>query len=645
MLGGGAMSEARKLAAILCSDVVGYSRLAGADEDRILARLRALRSDLIDPTIAVHHGRVVKRTGDGSIVEFRSVVDAVRCAMEVQNAMVERNVGVSEDRRIVFRIGIHLGDVVEESDGDLMGDGVNIAARLEGISKPGAICLSEQAYWQVKGRLELAVTDLGQTKLKNIAEPVRAYLLQVGVPAVVKLATPAEEAVPAVPQKRFLPAALALVGGVLLIAVATVAWHYLGASRMAASAPERSIVILPLINLAGDASQDYLVDALTEELTTSISRLPGTFVIARNTAFTFKGKPTDVKAIGKDLGVRYVLEGSVQPTASRLRVNAQLIDAESGAHLWAESFDEDRADLLQMEDDVVTRLARTLDIQLTDVEAAKSSRLRPRNPDAEDLALRCLAAFRDNYTDARDPVGHPEIYDLCDRALRIDPGNTTALSLVTLRLWQLIGLGADTTAELSRLDELVPKALAINPNDENARYAKAWLAFIHGRYDEAAVEFERAIALNPSNINAYAALGNNYFLTGQEEKAVSVLDKAMRLSPRDPSLPSLLLEKALALSALERDADASALLNQALILAPNDRQILRDQAATLANLGRDGEAHETYEHYAAVSGTQLATLAQYKPYLMRLTAANIPIMVAWRERMFAGLRKAGMPEE
>jgi adenylate cyclase len=256
------MRETRKLAAILCSDVVGYSRLAGADEDRILARLRALRSDLIDPTIAVHHGRVVKRTGDGSIVEFRSVVDAVRCPIEVQNAMVDRNSGVPEDRRIVFRIGIHLGDVVEESDGDLMGDGVNIAARLEGIAAPGAVCLSEDAYRQVKGRLDLAITDLGPTQRKNIAEPVRAYSLQVGVPAVAKpapAAMPASEAksasevTPPEPKKRSAPAPLALAIAALLLVIAVGAWYFLVADRPSiiatkATAPARSIVVLPLSN-------------------------------------------------------------------------------------------------------------------------------------------------------------------------------------------------------------------------------------------------------------------------------------------------------------------------------------------------------------------------------------------------------------
>ena len=251
------MGETRKIAAILVADVVGYSRLAGADEDRTLARLRGLRSDLIDPAIAVHHGRIVKRTGDGSLIEFRSVVDAVRCAIEVQNGMIERNAGVPPERRIEFRVGIHLGDVVEESDGDLMGDGVNIAARLEGIAKPGAICLSEDAYRQVKGRLDLAVTDLGPTQLKNIAEPIRVYSLEVGEPAQAKPA-------PAPAPEKSAP-------------------------------PRLSIVVLPFANIGGDPEQEHFVDGVTESLTTDLSRIRGAVVIARNTAFTYKGKPLDVK--------------------------------------------------------------------------------------------------------------------------------------------------------------------------------------------------------------------------------------------------------------------------------------------------------------------------------------------------------------
>ncbi len=343
------MSETRKLAAILVSDVVGYSRLAGVDEDRILARLRTLRSDLIDPIISVHHGRIVKRTGDGAIVEFRSVVDAVNCAIEIQRAMVERNAEVAADKRIEFRVGIHLGDVVEESDGDLMGDGVNIAARLEGVCEPGAICLSEDAYRQVKGRLDLAVSDLGPTQLKNIAEPIRVYSLYVGQAA----------------QKPTPPPASQKTGP-----------------------PRLSIVVLPFANLGGGPEQEYFVDGVTESLTTDLSRIRGAIVIGRNTAFTYKGKAADLKQIGRELSVRYVLEGSVQRGGNRMRVNVQLIDAETGNHLWAERFDKPLADLFDMQDEIVSRLANRLNAELVPAEAGRAE--RAANPDSMDLYFQGL---------------------------------------------------------------------------------------------------------------------------------------------------------------------------------------------------------------------------------------------------------------
>ena len=393
------MSETRKIAAILVADVVGYSRLAGADEDRTLSRLRGLRSDLIDPAIAAHHGRIFKRTGDGILIEFRSVVDAVRCAIEVQNGLIERNAGLPPERRIEFRVGIHLGDVVEESDGDLMGDGVNIAARLEGICKPGAICLSEDAYRQVKGRLDLAVSDLGPTQLKNIAEPIRVYSLDVAKPA------------PAKPTEQKAPSSLALLAlgiAALAILAAAGAWYLLGASptppltitapapvgsnaAAPATAAHLSIVVLPFTNLSSDPAQDYFADGITENLTTELSQIRNSFVIARNTAFTFKGKAIDAKEIGRELGVRYVLEGSVQRDQNRVRVNAQLIDAETGAHLWADRLEEDVADLFELQDQIVARLANILGFELVKAEAERAA--RSKNPDAVDLTMRGWAAM------------------------------------------------------------------------------------------------------------------------------------------------------------------------------------------------------------------------------------------------------------
>src|SRR4029077_17737128 len=369
------MTESRKLAAILAADVVGYSRLTGADEDRTLARLRALRSDLIDPIVAVHSGRVVKRTGDGALVEFRSVVDAVRCAIEVQSGMMERNAGLPPDRRMEFRIGIHLGDVVEEGDGDLMGDGVNIAARLEGIAKPGGICVSDDAYRQVKSRLDLKVNDLGPVPLKNIAEPMRAYSLEVGTSSAAKAASAADQR-KSLPGKTHLGFAPLAAGIVALLALAVGAGWYVLAGRGVKS-PEvarLSIVVLPFTNLSGDPTQDYFADGITENLTTDLSRLSGSFVIARNTAFTYKGKNGDAKEIGKELGIRYVLEGSVQRDQNQVRVNAQLIDAESGGHLWAERFDQPLADLLSRKDEIVASRASQWGAELVTNEARRAER-------------------------------------------------------------------------------------------------------------------------------------------------------------------------------------------------------------------------------------------------------------------------------
>ena len=510
---GRAMARMRKIAAILVADVVGYSRLAGADEDRTLARLRGLMSDLIDPAVAAHHGRVVKRTGDGILIEFRSVVDAVRCAIEVQNGLIERNAGVPEDRRIEFRIGIHLGDVVEESDGDLMGDGVNIAARLEGICTPGAICLSEDAYRQVSGRLDMAVADLGPTQLKNIERPIRAYSLQVGVPAHAKPAKPAEPVTPAAPPttSRVMSSRWAVIAAALaalLIVIAGGAWWFLGSNRpasVAAKAPAEaarlSIVVLPFANLSGDPGQDYLVDALTDELTTSLARIPGSFVIARNTAMTFKGKPINAKAIGKDLSVRYVLEGSVQPSGDRMRVNAQLIDAESGAHLWAEQFDTPRADLLQTQDAIVTHLANAMALQLTQAEAARLKRTPAANRDAEDLALQCAGGQWKAGSIGKEA---DTTFALCEQALAIDPNNVRALMLSGFKFLARAqaGVSSDPKGDLERADELASKALALDPDWTAIHHMKGDILRDQGHNEEAVAEHERALALDPSNVSA-----------------------------------------------------------------------------------------------------------------------------------------------
>jgi adenylate cyclase len=526
------VAETRKLAAILVSDVVGYSRLAGSDEDRILARLRALRSDLIDPTIAIHNGRVVKRTGDGSIVEFRSVVDAVRCAIEVQNGMIERNAGLPPERRIEFRVGIHLGDVVEESDGDLMGDGVNIAARLEGIAKPGAICLSEDAYRQVKSRLDLAVSDLGPVQLKNIAEPVRVYALEVGKPEQVKSKL-------AAPKRRPILALLAA-GIVALIVMAGGSWYFFGANRpatvtsntpaMRTDAAHLSIVVLPFTNLSGDPSQDYFADGVTENLTTDLSRIRNSFVIARNTAFTFKGQNIDSREISKDLGVRYVLEGSVQRDKNHVRVNAQLIDGETGAHLWADRFEESITDLFKLQDQVVARLANTLGYELVKAEAQRGA--HSTNPDAIDLTMRGWAALwqpvtNESITSARDYF---------ERALKLDPQYAEALVGLAYGRLRASVYGWSKAAEdkPAAQMELLTKATTINPGYAFAYYVKSVALSYAKKYPEALAAAEREVALDPNSAYGYAILGRAEGLLGRCEQSIAHIKQAFALSPRDP---------------------------------------------------------------------------------------------------------------
>ena len=645
------MSETRKLAAILVADVVGYSRLAGADEDRTLVRLRGLRSDLIDPAIAAHHGRIVKRTGDGSIVEFRSVVDAVRCAIEIQNGLIERNAGVPEDRRIEFRVGIHVGDVVEESDGDLMGDGVNIAARLEGIAKPGAICLSEDAYRQVSGRLEMEVTDLGPTQLKNIDRQIRIYSLRVGVPAQAKPAEPVTPAAPKPQKRRFGLAPLAVALAALLIVIAGGAWWFLNANRPAsvatkapAEAARLSIVVTPFANLSGDPGQDYLVDALTDELTTGLARLRDTFVIARNTAMTFKGKPIDAKAIGKDLGVRYVLEGSVQPSGDRMRVNAQLIDASSGAHLWAEQFDTPRADLLQTQDAIVTHLAHAMDLQLVWAEGARVKRTSATNRDAEDLALQCDAGTRKAGYIGKEADA---AYALCEQALAIDPANVRALMVLGVKFFMpaAVGVSGDPKGDLKRADELESKALALDPDWTLPHNLKGGILRAQGRAKEAVAEHERALALDPSNVDAAAELGFDYQRLGEFDKSLEYLDKAILASPYDPLLVYWYGGKAEDNLGLKRYDQAIEQARRALAINPNYvPHIHVFLVAALALTGHDAEAREALQRYLALPSTgPLRTIAAWKAH--QASVGGDPRFVEKDERVYEGLRKAGMPEE
>jgi adenylate cyclase len=513
------MSETRKLAAILVSDVVGYSRV---DEDRILARLRTLRSDLIDPIISVHHGRVVKRTGDGSIIEFRSVVDAVRCAIEVQTGMVERNMGLPPEKRI-----------------ELMGDGVNVAARLEGICQPGAICLSEDAYRQVRQRLDLKVSDLGSTQLKNIAEPVHVYSLEVGQPAEAK---PAPPSIAAVKPERATPAPRTsgwssrwpALAAIALLLLAAGGWYVLG-GRLAkpAQAAHLSIVVLPFANLSSDPAQDYFADGITENLTTELSRIRGSFVIARNTAYAFKGKPIDAKEIGKELGVRYVLEGSVQRDQNRVRVNAQLIDAESGAHLWAERFEEDVADLFKLQDQVVARLANTLGYELVKAEAAKGA--RSTNPDANDLVMRGWALINEGSSQPSKEKNDAS-RAFYEQALAIDPNNAAAIAGLASAYFldYIFGYGNPGTDYDAKILGLADRAIALAPDYDRPYDTKSIYLAMSGRYDEAIRVANAGLAVNPNDNFFYHERATAEISLGRFDEAKSDLQQMVRLSPRDP---------------------------------------------------------------------------------------------------------------
>jgi adenylate cyclase len=580
----------------------------------------------------VHRGRVVKRTGDGSIVEFRSVVDAVRCAIEVQTGMVERNAGLPPDKRIEFRVGVHLGDVVEESDGDLMGDGVNIAARLEGIAKPGAICLSEDAYRQVSGRLDMEVTDLGPTKLKNIEKPIRTYSLEVGKPA---LAKPAKAGAPF----RRSMAALLVAGVAALIAIAAGAWHFWGVNRAPPEAAQLSIVVLPFSNLSGDASPDYLGDVLTEELTTSLSRLPGSFVVSRTTAFSYRGKAMDVKQIGKELGVRYVLEGSAQKSGTRVRVDAQLIDAVTGAHLWADQFDADETDLLTLQDEIVTHLARAIQVELTTAEASRVARAHPENPDAEELALQCEAAYLHSGPISKEMQ---QGYGLCEHALRIDKSNVRALVVLAVRRLALVYNWQSPSPQADRIaaDELISRALEIDSNNYFAHYARSsYLA--PQSPDEAIVEAERTLALNPSFLPAYISLWIANWTAGRTEKADQYLDTALRLGPHDSLAVVFFGEKGDGLFNQSRYEEATEFFKRAIAVAPEAVMPSFKLAASLALSGHDAEAREALRRYLALPLDIPKTIAQFKarqPY-------DTPSLRSYYDRLYEGLRKAGLPEQ
>ena len=482
------MTTTRRLAAILAADVAGYSRLMGADEEGTLERLKALRRELLDPKIAEHHGRIVKTTGDGLLVEFASVVDALRSAVEAQREMAGRNTGVPPDNRIELRIGINVGDIIVE-DGDIFGDRVNVAARLEALAEPGGICVSARVQEDAVGKLDFAFDDIGEQGLKNIARPVRAYR----VVTAARLATPGVSSGPPLPDKP-------------------------------------SIAVLPFANLSGDPEQEYFADGMVEEIITALSRIRWLFVIARNSSFTYKGRAIDVKQVGRELGVRYLLEGSVRKAGGRVRITAQLLEAESWAHLWADRFEGSLEDVFDLQDRIAFGVAGVIEPTLRHAEIERARRKRPDNLDAYDLYLRALPfAF----------IGMPETaqkaLDLLDKAVAIEPEYGAAHGFIAFCHENRYLRGGLATEE--RLAALSHARIALATGGDDAT-ALALAAFIVGifehDYETALNAFDKAFSLNPSSALAFGLSSIIRAWNGDSATAIEHAELALRLSPFDP---------------------------------------------------------------------------------------------------------------
>jgi adenylate cyclase len=535
----------RRLAAILAADVAGYSRLMGQDEAGTLARLRAHRRELIDPKLAEHKGRVVKTTGDGILIEFPSVVEAVVCSVAVQRGMAERNIQVPEDQRIVFRMGVNLGDIIVAEDEDIHGDGVNVAARLEALAEPGGICISRMVQDQVRDKLPYAFEDMGEQSVKNIARPLHVY----GMDAPAVAATPLAAVHPVAARRgggwRFVAAA-GLVAAVGVGLGAWWVWPHRGSSPAsppeavgspAKPVPRLSILVLPFANMSNDPDQQYFADAVTDDLTTDLSHIVGSFVISRTTAFTYKGKGADVKQIGRDLGVRYVLEGSVQRTGEQVEVNVQLIDAETGAHVWADRFGSDRANLAKAQDEVVVRLARSLQLELMEAAERHIEQEKPRNPDATDFVMRGWAWYYRPNSDAN----LLEAQKAFERALAIDPQSVDARSGLALVLAEYVanvrkhvvdGVTISREQDLARADQLLREAADRDGNNAKTLMVTGVVRRLQGRFVESKIELERALTLNPNDSGTIFGLGATLEVLGEPAAAVPYFEKVLQISPR-----------------------------------------------------------------------------------------------------------------
>jgi len=653
------MPATRRLAAILAADVAGYSRLMGADEEGTLEHLKSHIAELIDPKIRERHGRIVKTTGDGLLAEFASVVDAVRCAGEIQGAMADRDLDLGDERRLRFRIGINLGDVIADGD-DIYGDGVNIAARLEALAEPGGVCVSATVRDHIGDRLPYAFTDMGEQSVKNIARPVRAYALRPeGVAALRASGLPAQ------PSRRD-RVIIGTVAAAALVIVCVALWFWpaatffsragkpadqatASATRVSTApagtsisqplvAPRLSIVVLPFADLSSDPDQQYFADGITEDLTTDLSRLAGTLVISHNTAFNYRSKPVDAKQIGRELGVRYVLEGSVRRSGNQVRVTAQLIDAETDAHLWAERFDRDTGDLFAVGNEITSRIAVELSTELVGAEAARPT----DNPGALDYILRGRAV---NKPVSRDT--YAEIIGLFERALALDPRSVEAQSrLANFLVLRVLDQMTDSAAvDMERAEGLIRQALAASPRFYLPHYAKAQLLRQQGRCVEAIPEYETVIGLYRNFPAAYSHLGWCKFLTGLLEEAIPAAQQAIRLNPRDPAIGTWYLRIGLVHLLQSRTDEAILWLEKARSAVPAHPAPHSYLAAAYALKGETEHAAAELAAARKLSGEdRYSSIARLKA-VAGATFGVPKVRALFEATYFAGLRKAGMPEE
>lgn len=583
----------RKLVAVFAADVEGYSRLMGADEVGTLKRLTERRA-ILDRFIGDHRGRIANTAGDSVLAEFGSAVDAVQCAVDAQAALAEANSSLSPDRHVNFRIGVHIGDVMVRA-GDLFGDGVNIAARLQSLAKPGAACISGATYDQVRKVLPMTVEDLGAQEVKNIQELVRAY--RIGTPSkarsVASLRVGEDESQPPIPDKP-------------------------------------SIAVLPFQNMSGDPDQEYFADGMVEEVITALSRFKWLFVIARNSSFTFKGKAVDVKEVGRKLGVRYVLEGSVRKAAGKVRITGQLIDAVTGAHIWADRFERDLTDIFALQDEVTVAVVSAVQPKLLETEIEMAAR-RPENLTAYDL---CLRARRQLYLFTRE--GSAEALQMAHRALDLDPRSILAAISAADGHFQQVILGFSTDIQFDRNEalRLCRLALSLDENDERALSMAAFITALFGGDYETAIEFsDRAVARNSNDARAWRLRGWTYRAAGQHEEAIRSFECSIRLNPLDPTLHLALAGIGQSLVELCRFDEAVVVFKKAFRQNQSFSPTHRGLVAALAHLGRDAEAR-------GVSGRLLEADPDF-------TITGL-IARGWSQTnsklQIEGLRKAGLPE-